>query len=85
MDDGYDEDNLLHLIIEIKGYRGEDSKDRKATMETYWVPGVSNLKQYGRWDFAEFTDIYAMQDDSAKKVETEFNKIIAAQLSKETA
>jgi type III restriction enzyme len=42
VDDGHDDD-LLHLIVEIKGYRGEDAKDKKATMDTYWVPGVNNL------------------------------------------
>jgi hypothetical protein len=30
-------------VVEIKGYRGEDAKEKKATMETYWVPGVNNL------------------------------------------
>ena len=43
VDDGHGEDDLLHLIVEIKGYRREDAKEKKATMETYWVPGVNNL------------------------------------------
>ncbi len=60
----------------IKGYRGEDAKGKKTTMDTYWVPGVNNLKNHGRWAFAEFTDVYAMQEDFAKKVEAEFDKII---------
>src|SRR5262249_28479280 len=76
MDDGQGEDDLLHLIVEIKGYRREDAKEKKATMETYWVPGVNNLGQYGRWAFAEFTDVYQMQADFEAKVETEFNKMI---------
>ena len=46
------------MIVEIKGYRGEDTKNKKSTMDTYWIPGVTQLKTYGRWDFAEFTDIY---------------------------
>ena len=33
------EDDPLHLIVEIKGYRGEDAKDKKNTMDAYWVPG----------------------------------------------
>ena len=49
VDDGHGDDDLLNLIVEIKGYRGEDAKEKKATMETYWVPGVNNLKTYGRW------------------------------------
>lgn len=58
----------MHLIVEIKGYRREDAKEKKATMETYWVPGVNNCKQYGRWAFAEFTDVF--------QIEEEFNKMI---------
>lgn len=39
--------------VEIKGYRREDAKKKKATMETYWVPGVNNHGQHGRWAFKE--------------------------------
>jgi len=35
VDDGRGDD-----VFEIKGYRREDAKEKKATMETYWVPGV---------------------------------------------
>jgi len=76
IDDGYGGDDLLHLIIEIKGYRREDAKEKKATMETYWVPGVNNDGKLGRWAFAEFTDVYEMQTDFEAKVESQFNKMI---------
>jgi type III restriction enzyme len=78
LDDGHGEDDLLRLVVEIKGYRGEDAKEKKATMEVYWVPGVNRLKTYGRWAFAEFTDIYMIEADFKAKVEAEFNKMIAA-------
>ena len=76
VDDGLGDDDLLHLIVEIKGYRREDAKEKKATMDTYWVPGVNNNGQYGRWAFAEFTDAYQIQADFKAKVESEFNKMI---------
>ncbi|MCG3173181.1 MAG: hypothetical protein GMKNLPBB_01359 [Myxococcota bacterium] len=76
VEDGHGEDDLLHLIVEIKGYRGEDAKDKKETMETYWIPGVNNLEKYGRWAFAEFTDVYAMDADFKAKVEARFNQMI---------
>jgi type III restriction enzyme len=76
VDDGHGDDDLLHLIVEIKGYRREDAKEKKATMDTCWVPGVNNLGAYGRWAFAEFTDVYQMQADFETKVEGEFNKMI---------
>jgi type III restriction enzyme len=74
---GHGEDDLLNLIVEIKGYRREDAKDKKSTMETYWVPGVNNLKQYGRWAFAEFTEVYQIETDFEAKVEAEFEKMLA--------
>lgn len=78
VDDGKGPDDLLNLVVEIKGYRREDAKEKKSTMDTYWVPGVNHLGTYGRWAFAEFTDVFQMQDDFAKKVEDEFNKMIEA-------
>ena len=78
VDDGHGDDDLLHLIVEIKGYRREDAKEKKATMETYWVPGVNNLGRYGRWAFAEFTEVYQIEADFEAKVEAEFNKMIDA-------
>ena len=47
VDDGHGPDDLLRLVVEIKGYRREDAKEKKSTMETYWVPGVNHLGSYG--------------------------------------
>lgn len=76
VDDGHGGEDLLHLIVEIKGYRREDAKEKKATMDTYWVPGVNNLGTYGRWAFAEFTEVYQIEADFEAKVAGEFNKMI---------
>jgi type III restriction enzyme len=57
--DGHDDP--LNLIVEIKGYRGEDAKEKANTMKAYWVPGVNNLGKYGRWAFAEFTAVYEIE------------------------
>ncbi len=80
IDDGRGDDDLLNLIVEIKGFRREDAKEKKSTMETYWVPGVNHLGSYGRWAFAEFTDVFQIQDDFAKKVAAEFDKMIQSTL-----
>jgi type III restriction enzyme len=61
--DGHGPDDPLHLVVEIKGYRREDAKEKKSTMDTYWVPGVNHLGTYGRWAFAEFTEIYQIESD----------------------
>ena len=60
IDDGSGWDNPLQLVVEIKGYRGEDAKDKKNAMDTYWVPGVNNHGGFGRWAFAEFTDVWGI-------------------------
>ena len=68
VDDG--QDDPLNLIVEIKGYRGEDAREKKNTMEAYWLPGVNALGEYGRWAFAEFTDVY--------DIESGFNSLVAS-------
>ena len=62
--------------MEIKGYRGEDAKEKKSTMETYWVPGVNNLTTFGRWEFVELKEIYQMEADFEKKLNESFNSMI---------
>jgi type III restriction enzyme len=47
-------------------------------MESYWIPGVNNLKTYGRWAFAEFTEVYQIETDFEAKVEAEFAKLLDA-------
>jgi type III restriction enzyme len=74
VDDGHEDP--LHIIIEIKGYRREDAKEKKATMDTYWIPAVNNTRQYGRWAFAELTEVYEIQTDFNAKIKEEFRKII---------
>ncbi|MDO8431338.1 MAG: DEAD/DEAH box helicase family protein [Candidatus Binatus sp.] len=76
VDDGHGADDPLHLVVEIKGYRREDAKEKKSTMDTYWIPGVNHLGTYGRWAFAEFTDVYQIESGFKAKVESEFNKMI---------
>jgi type III restriction enzyme len=76
VDDGHGSDDRLHLVIEIKGYRREDAKEKKTTMDTYWVPGVNHLGTHGRWAFAEFTEVYQIEADFKAKVEGAFNAMI---------
>jgi type III restriction enzyme len=78
VDDGHGEEDLLNLVVEIKGYRREDAKVKKLTMDTYWIPGVNNLKQYGRWAFAEFTEVHKIESDFAEKIEQEFKKMLTS-------
>ena len=61
VDDG--QNDPLNLIVEIKGYRGEDAKEKKNTMDAYWIPAVNNLGDFGRWAFAEFTYVYDIDSE----------------------
>ena len=76
IDDGCGEDDPLHLVVEIKGYRGEDAKEKKGTMDAFWVPGVNRLGAYGRWAFAEFRNVHEMEAEFEAKVEEAFHKLV---------
>lgn len=67
----------LNLIVEIKGFRGENAKDKANTMRAYWVPGVNNLGIFGRWAFTEFTAVY--------EIERQFNELIESFAMQEAA
>ena len=82
VDDGHGMADPLHLIVEIKGYRGEDAVEKKSTMDTYWVPGVNHLGSHGRWAFAEFTEVFQIEADLKAKIEMQFNQLIESAASK---
>ena len=75
VDDGRGDD-LLHLVVEVKGYRREDAKDKKKTMDAYWIPGVNSLGSFGRWAFAELTDVYAMEEDFEGALKAQFQALV---------
>jgi type III restriction enzyme len=61
VDGGRGENDPLSLIVETKGRRAEEDKDKKAAMDNFWVPGVNRLEEHGRWKFAEMTDVHQME------------------------
>jgi type III restriction enzyme len=81
VDDAHGREDLLRLVVEIKGYRGEDAKDKKDTMDAYWVPGVNNLGVYGRWGFVELREIYTLERDFNVKVAGAFSSAIATAIA----
>ncbi|MCC7101437.1 MAG: hypothetical protein IT500_17795 [Rubrivivax sp.] len=66
IDDGHDDP--LNLVVEIKGFRGEDAVVKGQTMATPWVPGVNALGSYGRWAFAEFRSAHELEADFGRLV-----------------
>lgn len=76
IDDGHGSDDLLHLVVEVKGYRREDAKEKRSTMETYWIPALNNLGTFGRWAFAELTQPYTFELDMGEQIEAAFGVMI---------
>ena len=63
LDYGLGEDEPLHVVVEVKGMRGEDAKAKKEAMDSFWVPAVNALGCHGRWAFLELEDPHQMHDD----------------------
>ena len=53
----------LHLVVEVKGFRGEDAKDKASTMRNCWVPGVNRLGTFGYWQFVELRNNWDFAKD----------------------
>ena len=81
VDDGRGAADPLRVVVEVKGYRGEDAKEKKATMDTYWVPGVNNLRTFGRWAFIELTQLSELEPDFSAGVNRDFGSGIVAALA----
>lgn len=70
IDDG--QADPLHLVVEIKGIRDDESKTKRQTVETLWLPGVNALGTHGRWAFVELSDLY--------QINAEFRAVVAGLL-----
>ncbi|RCW87576.1 BPTD_3080 family restriction endonuclease [Phyllobacterium bourgognense] len=81
LDDGRGDQDPLNLVVEIKGFRGLDAQLKAETMKAFWVPGVNNLKAFGRWAFVEFRDAFAIEDEYRGLIEGLINGSHAAKSS----
>ncbi len=59
----------LNLVVEIKGFRKIDAQLKAETMRKFWVPGVNNLGSHGRWAFAEFTEVFQIEEGFARVID----------------
>lgn len=81
VDDGKGATDPLHLVVEIKGRRGEDAKIKATTLRDYWIPAVNNDASFGRWASAEFTDVYAMEEEFIARISSEVDRLLAAAIA----
>ena len=55
IDDG--SDDLLNLVVEIKGYKDDKAKAKADTMKRLWISAINNDGSFGRWAFVEITNM----------------------------
>ena len=65
------------VLHDVAGLRGEDAGVKETTMETYRVPGVNNLKSFGRWAFAELTGVWTMAAEPEAELNAALDGMIA--------
>ncbi|MDQ2844637.1 MAG: DEAD/DEAH box helicase family protein [Acidobacteriota bacterium] len=68
VDDGNGPSDLLHLIVEVSGERGDKKLAKVSTAKNLWVPAVNNHGTFGRWSYLEITDPTNLQTDIRKHV-----------------
>jgi type III restriction enzyme len=56
VDEGRGASDPLHLIVEIKGFRGIDAQNKREAVDTHWIPAVNNHGGFGQWAFIEIGD-----------------------------
>ncbi len=66
IDDGCGIEDLLSLVVEIKGKKDDKARVKADTMNQLWIPAVNNYRRWGRWAFVEIMD---MQDATVKLAE----------------
>ena len=75
----------LNVVVEVKGRVGEDTKAKKETMDSYWIPGVNQLACHGRWAFLELRDPYTMGEDFDQSVGTAIAELVAKDRARDFA
>ena len=62
------DEELVSIIVEIKGMKNEKVKLKKETIEEKWIPGVNAMGKFGRWRF--------IQIEEKHEIEPEFNLLV---------
>jgi type III restriction enzyme len=63
LDDGRGRDDLLNLVVELKGFRDDQDAAKADTMRTRWLPGVNVARRFGRWTFIECRNPHRFADE----------------------
>ncbi|MDE0052881.1 MAG: DEAD/DEAH box helicase family protein [Gammaproteobacteria bacterium] len=85
LDDGLGRDEPLHVVVEVKGFRGEDARAKAETMDTFWVPAINASRCHGRWAFLELQDPHQMHDDFDASIDAALKALADTERARETA
>ena len=69
VDDGSPEP--LHIVVEIKGFRGPDAQAKIDALNRLWLPAVNNDGRWGRWQAIEIVEPTDMTIQFSDKVWSE--------------
>lgn len=85
LDYGLGDREPLHVVAEVKGFRGEDAKAKSDAMHTYWIPGVNNSSRgFGYWAFLELRDACEMHTELDRLARSKGN-VPGREISKDEA
>ena len=70
-------DEPLNFIIEVKGQRDDDAAIKADTAKSFWVPAVNNDGRFGRWAYAEFTDVWMMETELESRINDFIDELTA--------
>ena len=66
LDDG--QPDPLHVVVEIKGFRGPDAEAKRDALMRLWLPAVNNDGRWGRWQAVEIVEPTDMMRASRRRL-----------------
>ena len=77
VDDGHGPETSCILSSRSKATAARTPRRRSPRWKPTGCPASTTSSTYGRWAFAEFTEVYEIEADFNAKVESEFDKMIS--------
>lgn len=68
---------LTTLIVEVKGARDATDAIKAETARHKWVPGVNQMKRFGRWGFVELKDPFMFGQELDRAIDELLGKVSA--------
>ncbi len=85
LDHGLGKEEPLHVVVEVKGMRGEESRAKAEAMETCWIPAVNAVGRHGRWAYLELREPSEMEHDLDAGIATALDELASEERASEVA